>query len=325
MKNISILFFLCCFTNCQITPAKQIRGQDNTKELPAAFQAISTSGKTISCANSLEVNKEGGHLQGVQIMRKNAEQYAYLSGSSSTYSYYAILRIDNESEVLSIQKILDKPFKHAGGFQIYKEWMAIGVEDNDAKNQSKIFIYKITDPALPPTLPFAVIERKGAYKRATAGCVGLTKWKEQLLLAVGDWDSKHLDFYAVNLENFSSGKEQFELVYAIDTESLDRKDWADREWLSYQNINLLENDGDQLYLLGTASNSQDEDVADLYELVGRQDNAFQLKKIQTKNFGRSPKTKFRWGAGVEVLEKGRLRIVASGENLSRNTFLSVFD
>ena len=44
-----------------------------------------------------------------------------------------------ENSVISVNSILLKPYKHAGGFQISNNLITIGVKDNSARLKSKVF------------------------------------------------------------------------------------------------------------------------------------------------------------------------------------------
>ena len=315
---LSALLFLHCHSTKP--PVNKITTEGFTKN----FIDIASERETISFNNSLPVNNQGGHLQGIQLISKGQHQYAVLSGSSSTYSYYAIAKLGKEKKVIQIHKILDKPYKHAGGIQIYQNLMAIGVEDNDAKDRSKVFIFQINDPELLPEAPLAIIDRKGNEKRATAGSVGLIEMNNYLLLVVGDWDSKHLDFYTAPYSTSNLQTLTFKKVYTIDTEKTDRSKWIDQAWLSYQNINFIKDDQENIYLVGMAGNIKGQDVADLFLLRIDNMQSFQLKKIASKNFGTQEKTKFRWGAGITQTNDGKIRITSCGENLWDESFLTTY-
>ncbi|MCK5370142.1 MAG: hypothetical protein KAQ62_16390, partial [Cyclobacteriaceae bacterium] len=180
-----------------------------------SLEKINSTPISITFQNSLEINNNGGHLQGIQYLNHEQKDYYVLSGSSGTYSYYSIVKIGKENMVISTNKILEKPFKHAGGFQIYNNLMAIGVEDNNAKNKSKVFIFQLDNPEKPPDNPLAIIERMGTFKRATAGCVGITVISNKVLVVVGDWDTEHLDFYRIDSEKLGMDGEALELEYSI--------------------------------------------------------------------------------------------------------------
>ena len=166
---------------------------DSTTNVISAFKNIEKSPKIIKYKNEKETYNRGGHLQGVQLTENS--DYAIVTGSSDLHAYYAVVKLDEKPEVISVNKLMEKPFKHAGGFQIFRNLMAVGIEDNSVKDKSKVCIYNIQNPEIPTTEPIAVIDRKGEPLRATAGCVGITKYNNKALVLVGDWDSKHLDFY----------------------------------------------------------------------------------------------------------------------------------
>jgi hypothetical protein len=87
--------------------------------LPEIFMEIDIEPQIILCKNKLEVNNHGGHLQGVQLLVKNGVEYAIISGSSDTHAYYSVAKLDGYNEVQSVNILMHKPFKHAGGIQIY--------------------------------------------------------------------------------------------------------------------------------------------------------------------------------------------------------------
>ena len=64
--------------------------------------------------------------------------------------------------------------------------MVVGIEDNAAKDRSKVCIYQITDPEKPPVEPLSYVERTGEPFRSTAGCVSLAAIGDRFLVVVGD-------------------------------------------------------------------------------------------------------------------------------------------
>lgn len=278
--------------------------------------------KTLKYQNSFDVNNLGGHLQGVQYLYANGNDYYVVSGSSSTYSYYSIIKAGQKNAVVSVSKIMGKPFKHAGGFQIHNNLMAIGIEDNDAKDKSKVLIWRLEDPENPPEKPFITIERAGAPKRATAGSVGIAETNGVLLIVVGDWDSEHLDFYTAKIDGLAPYKAT--LKYSLDTKLIDKSQWTDENWLSYQNINILKDKSNQLYLAGMTSFKTKEDIIDLYELRTDDQWSYQLKKVYTKKFPGNNTTKFRWGSGVCTGPDGKLAILSCTENIRENSTIHIY-
>ncbi|MGD1894451.1 MAG: hypothetical protein ACFB15_28125 [Cyclobacteriaceae bacterium] len=254
-----------------------------------AFRQLGDSTYTLSFQNSLAVNREGGHIQGVQWI---APDFLLLSGSSSTVSYYASVK---NGQVVKVDTLLLFPYKHAGGFQVNHGLLAVGVEDNEAKNSSQVLIYEFYDPTKPLGVPLQVIKRTGQAKRATAGCVAIARQQKQFLLLVGDWDTRHLDLYQIPTDRISDPTTEFTLVESIALEEHFRDGWIDDTWWPYQNINLFHFEG-ALYLIGLGINNQKENVADLFAVS--LEPTLQLTKIATQTFPQQQQTSFLWGAGV---------------------------
>ncbi|MGQ7871115.1 hypothetical protein [Sunxiuqinia sp. sy24] len=289
----------------------------------SSFKQIGTQAKVVGFTNPLEVSSEGGHLQGVQIMPDKQHHYAFVTGSCSLYSYYAVIKLDETNEVIAVQKLMDKPYKHAGGFQIFQNYLAVGIEDNEAKDKSKVCIYAISNPENPPLEPIAMIERKGSPLRSTAGCVGMTKHQDQFLIVVADWDSKHLDFYACKSEKII--EDDFDLVGSIDIENHSREGWINPNWWAYQNINLFSTGKNQLFLIGLGQDEQPEHVADLFRLSESDSGKFKLTKVASKTFNCEKGASFKAGAGVEIDEEGRLRIVSCAYTMQNYSYLNYFE
>lgn len=217
---------------------------------------------------------------------------------------------------------MDKPFKHAGGFQIFQNYLAVGIEDNSKKDKSKVCIYDVSNPENPSLKPLAVIKREGAPLRSTAGCVGITKYKNKALIVVGDWDTKHLDFYSSAFEGFE--KDEIKLIYSIDTDTISKKDWTDKNWYSYQNINLFTANKSELFLIGLGQNNNNENIADLYALKSEKRNTFRLVKLATKTFNCAKACSFKAAAGVELTSAGELNIISSVYNIENTSYLNYF-
>ena len=290
-----------------------------------AVSDISPSPMEVSFSNSLEIVNSGGHIQGIQKLRHNNTDYYVLSGSSSEYSYYAIVKTGKVNLVTSVNKILDKPLKHAGGFQIWENLMAIGVEDNEAKNKSRVFVFNLDNPEKPPEKPLTIIERIGTFKRATAGCVAITIIDQKVLIAVGDWDSKHLDFYRVSEEKLYEEGAVLELEYSIDSQKLKKDNWVDESWNSYQAINFLKDADENLFLAGMTSSEQGEEIIDLFFIESHDLSEFALKKIYSRKFPAHPKTKFRWGAGLSSDIDGKIRLMASEEHINPTSLFTIYE
>ena len=292
------------------------------KTMVSEFNNLDSNPEIISFSNTLEINNKGGHLQGIQLIQNNTGKYFILSGSSDSYSYFSVVKRSDKNEVISVNKLMNKPFKHAGGFQIYQNYLAVGIEDNNAKDKSKVRIYDISNPEKPVGKPVAVVERTGEPKRSTAGCVGITKHKDKILLAVGDWDTKNIDFYSCKSGEFP--KADFELFFWVNTETISKDNWIDDEWLSYQNINLFSTVENELYLIGLGQNNKNENVADLYRIKEDGGGKFSITKTASKTFNCENKVSFKAGAGAVIDDNGNLGIIACGYNANEISYLNYF-
>ena len=243
-----------------------------------------------------------------------------LSGSSSSYSYYSIIKTGKQNTVISVNKLLNKPFKHAGGFQINNNLMAIGIEDNEAKDKSKVYVFRIDDPENPPKKPLTIIERTGNPKRATAGSIGIGEVNNTILVVVGDWDSEHLDFYTIDKEK----PKKATLIYSLDSKEVDKSGWIDENYLSYQNLNLIQDDNSTMYLIGMTSNMSGENVLDLYELKTKNFSSFELKKIYSRKFPPNDQTTFRWGSGVYLDKDGAVTIMVCSEHIQDDSIIHIY-
>lgn len=286
-----------------------------------AFLNIDSSPSVFSFSNDIEINNSGGHLQGIQLMDRPTGRYVLMTGSSDSYSYYCVVKLGDKSRVLSVNRLMNKPFKHAGGFQVFQNYMAAGIEDNSARDKSVVCIYDLSDPENPATEPLSVIKRQGEPLRSTAGCVGMTKYRDKALLAVGDWDTKHIDLYSSPspLSMCSFGK-----IFTIDTEKLSRTGWSDPDWWPYQNINLFTFNGNELYLVGLGQNSRKEDIADLFSIVEPNPGRYILVKIASKKFNCRNGATFKASAGVQTDSEGHFSIISGGYNIRESSFLDLF-
>lgn len=289
----------------------------------SSFENMKVDPVIINVTNNLEVNNTGGHIQGIQLLDFKNEKYAFLTGSSDSYSYYSVIKLNQQNEVVSVNRLMEKPYKHAGGCQIFQNYLAVGIEDNDAKDKSKVCIFDISNPENPPVKPIAVIERRGEAYRSTAGCVGITKYKDHILLAVGDWDTKHIDFYSCKSKRVRNNA--FKLISSIDLATISREEWTDNLWSAYQNINLFTFNDNELFLIGLGQNSKNEDVADLFRLFEDDPGKFKLNKIATKIFYCEKEAGFKAAAGIVLTNSNNFSIISSGYHIENKMYLNYFE
>jgi hypothetical protein len=313
-QAVTIMLLLCISGHCS--------GTGKSKEaVISAFLAIDSSPSLINYLNDKEINNSGGHLQGIQWIERTSGRYVVMTGSSDTYAYYSVVKMGDKNRVFSVNRLMDKPFKHAGGFQVFQNYLAVGIEDNSEKDKSMVCIYDISDPEKPGTQPLSVIKRAGEPLRSTAGCVGITKYRDKVLLAAGDWDTRHIDLYT---SPFTLSDDSFVKIFTLEMDKVSRANWTDPNWWSYQNINLFTFNGQEVYLVGLGQNSNNEDIADLFSLEEVNPGNFTLVKIATKKFSCRNEASFKAAAGVMINAEGQFSIISSGYNIHESSFLNLF-
>lgn len=314
MKLALSILFIFLITSCF--------GQANNDEfIISKFKSIRQNPTIIKFDNNKKVNNTGGHLQGIQLYQNKKNKYAVLSGSSDSYSYISVVKLGDKSEVISVNKLMEKPFKHAGGIQIFENYLAVGIEDNEKKDKSKVCIYDISDPENPSIKPIAIIEREGRPLKSTAGCIGITKFKNKAFVAVGDWNTKNIDFYSCSFNDIK--KDGFKKIQSINTEKMRKENWIDENWHAYQNINLI-TFHNNLYFIGLGQNNNQENIADLFSLKEDSSNNFRFKKLATKTFYCEKESSFKAGAGVVISETAEMKIISCAYNIGNSTFLNCF-
>lgn len=316
MKLHKITFFTLLISILQIVSAKS----QNTSDFVTAFNNIDSEPAITDFTNHLKINNKGGHLQGIQRFENQNSPYFFLSGSSDKWSYCAVVKTTPEYKVIQINNLFEKPLKHAGGFQIFGNYLAVGIEDNDRKDKSKVCVYETSNAEEKFGKPILIIDRAGEPLRNTAGCVGITFYNNKYIIAVGDWDTKHIDFYSSDLKNNSENIS--EKISSIDIEKVTKTGWINNDWNSYQNINLF-NINSNLYLIGLGQNAKSENIADLFEVTKETSGNFWLKKVATKTFNCTSNCNFKAGAGVEFKE-GKIEVFACPHNIGKTTFINVF-
>jgi len=280
----------------------------------AALQCLSAAPEPAPCRDGDFSVPSGGHLQGIQEATIAGEPFAILSGSAARESYLALISLaESPGQVTAIKPLLSRPFKHAGGFQVCGDYLAVGIEDDNTKDTSRIWILSLPE-LLESARPKPVIEikRQGQYKRATAGAVGMAKVVDRHLVCVGTWDSATIDIYLSNGEPLDDPVCAFDFRETWDLKKADRSDWSDRDFASYQNLNLVVDVKDQVFLVGFARTGG-ADVADVFtlDLDASTSPARRLQKIGRYSF-RGRKTSFRHGAGLVVTDAQTLNILSCG-------------
>ena len=321
MKNIILLLsvFLLMNTAC------------SRKTLQRGLVNLPQQGKSVPIHGKIQIDQNGGHLQGIQMYQENDRTYLYLSGSSSIASFIVKAEIDSQARILSADTLLSDPYRHAGGFQISGRYLAIGIEDNIERNTSRVMVYDLTKEGDLWSDPVQMIRRNGAYERVTAGAVGMTRIHGHYLIAVANWDSRHLDFYICPEDRLDGQKMGFRWMASLEMKGISREKWSDPDWNSYQNINLFTQSDRELFLVGFAANDRGENVADLFRLRINEDlfmpshqieskkSDILITKLDSRSFESDSTNSFRWGAGLYRDQNGNLTLLACPEHIDDDT------
>lgn len=259
-----------------------------------------------------------GHLQGIQGWTLNGQEYALITGSSGTYSYYTIVSLTDSQKVLSLNKIADAPLRHAGGCQLADGTVLVGIEDNYERNRSEIVALKLADNLPEVENTTTTIMRQGKRDRHTAGATALVKQNDSTYIAaVGDWDSRNIDFY----RSQSNEPFKFELFATLSADSATKFGLTTLvKWPAYQAISLLA-ENDKLFLIGFGKDGG-KNRADLYRIIVKGNEAF-FEAAATRHFKCSPGVSFRYGAGIRV-KNNKLQVYACQRNLAPLNVVNVF-
>ena len=274
---------------------------------PQAFLSLSQTPKVYCFKNKLNVVAEGGHLQGIQLIEREGIEKLLISGSSSAYSY--ILEANLEQEITTdLIPLMQKPYKHAGGIQVSRNYLIVGIEDNEAKTSSKICLYDFQNEDLNKASPILTIFRDGEAKIKTAGAAGLLEFQRNYLGVVSNWDSRNWDFYSIEPR-----KKEQELIYSFE---------APKEWGNYQSINLIK-DKKSIYAIGFYGNKQT-GTADLIFISHLASFEPRMEKIASKSFLCKKGVDFNTAVGLQVDSEGKLSIWATQRDASKRIFINKF-
>jgi hypothetical protein len=314
------------------------------------FQRISSHPVDYAFQDIPSFDARGGHIQGIQLRVERGDTIVYLSGSSSLVAYMAKAHLKGgTSRILSIDTLLMSPYRHAGGFQIFQDHLAVGIEDNHLRNSSKVLVYELSKSVDTWTHPVYTLERSGSYERSTAGAVGITSHQGSVLLVVADWDARNLDFYAISENDFRLRSAAFRPIATVEIAQLPRQDWSDPAWHSYQNLNLVSEDK-TLYLVGFAKTSENRQVADIFSIeIGEKENwaspdftlvsshssglpekidsfpqqSVTLKKLGSKTFIPSLEADFKAAGGLHY-QNAKLAILSAPYQLDSSAGVNIF-
>jgi len=309
--HLSVVLFLACAAHAESSsPPSEANPQ--VTDVLAALQRIAPTPRPIPCEAGSFAVPSGGHLQGIQQATIAGESFIILSGSAKDESYLTLIALEGpQARVSRIVPLMPRPFKHAGGFQVCGDYLAIGIEDDNTKDTSRIWIVPVSqllNTARPE--PTIEIERHGLYKRATAGAVALAKVCDRHLLCVGTWDCDTIDIYLSNGKPLEDPTCKFELHETWAAKTADRSNWCDPDFAAYQNLNLVVDTSDRVFVVGFARTSGD-DVMDVFAL----DLSLTLERRlfkRARHVLNPDKTSFRHGSGLSILNSATLTLLSCG-------------
>jgi hypothetical protein len=273
----------------------------------------------------------GGHLQGIQRTDIDGREYFIVSGSSDSAAYFIVVgKTSRGYGILQRKIICGESYRHAGGIQVIGDYLAVGVEDNLERSKSRVHFFDMSNPERPIGDPIITIQREGPEKLATAGAIAVVKRARDYLLIVGSWDSDTLDFYRSNGvalgECGSDGKSRCEFTYwqTWSKNNARKENWCDDVWGSYQNLNLISDIHDHLFLLGYYCNADNGDYVDLYSLDLSKLSSEMIRKESSKIAKCKQGASFKYGGGAYIKEEGSLVSYACERNCRDTTAINEF-
>lgn len=309
--NILVFLVPCLEQDTFSEPLFPLDHNPPIRDLVSRFQAISPSPRKIPITGVKGTIPGGGHFQGIQEVQIKGKQYAAITGSSSDHSFLLLSEFTgHQARFTSILTLLPKPFKHAGGIQAVGDYLVFGIEDNSGKKASRVWIVETSHLLEAGIRPVIEIQRRGPYKRSTAGAVGMAKVRGRHYLVVASWDSETLDIYESNGRPLGDASCQFQLFETWESSRADKAGWIDPGYESYQNINVLVDMDERVFLAGFVEVDRTH-RADLFslDLDKRTHASRRLQKISSRVF-QCDATTFRAGAGFVCREEGKLELLS---------------
>ncbi len=262
--------------------------------VPEAFEAIPNQQPRICHFKSHIKTPEGGHLQGIQGYTHDIRTSFIITGSASSFSYYITAPENGEA---TLHKLANEPLRHAGGCQLANGKVFTGIEDNAQKDKSDVVMFA---PGIKPVE--TLIKRSGIFKRSTAGAVGALYLNGNYLVAVADWDSRHIDFYR-------SGTKGLDSIASYTVSG---------KWGSYQSINLLADTAGNIFLIGFCLEGKN-NRADLFSVIN-----YQLTLLSSRYFQCTKGSSFRYAAGMGITTENKLVVITCPRKLKKRNSINIF-
>jgi len=285
-----------------------------------AFQAIKDRPKSISIDRKGIALPAGGHFQGIQRVtttspRKN--RLLVITSSSDHEGYFVTCSMAedwmsgraNPPTVVSTSPDGKTGFNHAGGFQAFGAFLAIGAENINVENTSEVQFWVLGE--VPERVPAEIqktIERCATGHKCTAGAVGITSNGKGAVLAIGSYDCDTIDFYTCGADPFTGTPFQF--LYTWSEDAVDNKDsWIDHNFGSYQNINLITDVVGNMFMVAF-DRAGYSDWMDLYSVDLTAGPNYALRKLAKKHMYCTDGCEFDAGSGIFIASADEFDVYA---------------
>ena len=295
------------------------------RDVRLSFERQCEDARVIEFATGSWSVPSGGHLQGIQRTDIDDREYFIISGSSDDAAYFIIVGKTSRGYAIVQRKIICRePYRHAGGIQVIGDYLAVGVEDNLERNRSRVYFFNVSNPEEPIGKPIITIQREGAEKLSTAGAVAVAKRVRDYLLIVGSWDSDTLDFYRSNGAAPGGSGCEFTYWQTWSKDDACKENWCDETWGSYQNLNLVSDIHDRLFMIGYYCNADNEDYVDLYSLDFGKSPSEMIRKESSKIAKCKQGASFKYGGGAYIKDEDSLVSYACEKNCRDKTVINEF-
>jgi hypothetical protein len=277
-----------------------------------AFDCVQATGTPLLVDRTGHPFPAGGHFQGVQRLRGNPDRII-LTSSSDREAYMVACRMQptggKAGTVERVTTLAASPLSHAGGFQAEGAVLAVGVEDDAARDRSQVQLWRYPVGGIP--VKIRAFGRSGPRDLSTAGAVGVARRAGGVVLAVGTWNCKTIDFYTSG-GPLTDPSARFRLWRTWRLADADKQGWVDGNFGSYQSLNLLTQANDQLFVVGFNRSSGD-DWMDLYSVNTRSQSPTNkmLRKLAKRHMICQGGCDFSKAAGLQIVSTTRFEVYAA--------------
>ncbi len=302
------------------------------RDVQGAYRRVETKGRALQIDRTGTRFPSGGHFQGIQMFSGQPNRLV-ISSSSSSRGYLVVCAMGRtrgkDGRVERVVNLASSPLDHAGGLQQYGRGLAVGLEDDNDKKRSQIQFWRMGGSSLGMLAPLTINRRTGG-KSGMAGAVGVTSMGRETLLAVGTWGSSTIDFYRASGNPFVGTQTRFRRWKTWRKSDAIKTGWIDKNFGGYQSLNLIEQVGGRLFMIGFHRASRSRDFMDLYEIHPERSSRSMIVKIDKRHMTARNGASFQKGAGIHITSPTRMDVWAvkgtsgsasSGKTITVNRFI----